>query len=79
MDIITGTKTTLESQMAAIVRRMNDIGENPLCRSEIARLRKAYTRAVVEYFDGRRDPLSWIECGGVMASISAKTSTLKFD
>ncbi len=43
-----------ETGMADIVRRLNAIGDNPLCRNEVVALRRAYTAAVVRYFDHRR-------------------------
>ena len=43
-----------ESQMAAIVKRLNAIADNPLCRNETAELQRAYTTAVVRYFDDCR-------------------------
>ena len=43
-----------EKGMADIVRRLNAIGDNPLCRNEVVALRRAYTAAVVRYFDHRR-------------------------
>jgi hypothetical protein len=43
-----------ETGMADIVRRLNAIGDNPLCRNEVVMLRRAYTAAVVRYFDRRR-------------------------
>lgn len=43
-----------ETGMADIVGRLNAIGDNPLCRNEVVALRRAYTAAVVRYFDHRR-------------------------
>jgi len=43
-----------ESQIAAIVARMNIIRANPLHRREAEQLRRAYTAAVVRLFDERR-------------------------
>jgi hypothetical protein len=43
-----------EAGMADIVRRLNVIGDNPLCRNEVITLRRAYMAAVVRYFDHRR-------------------------
>jgi hypothetical protein len=43
-----------ETGMTDIVRRLNAIGDNPLCRNEVVALRRAYTAAVVRYFDHRR-------------------------
>ena len=48
------TKCGSESKMAAIMKRLNAIGDNPLCRNEVAELRRAYTAAVVRYFDDGR-------------------------
>lgn len=50
------TQTTWGSElpMAAIIQRLNAIGDNPLCRNEVAELRRAYTAAVVRYFDDGR-------------------------
>ena len=44
----------LMSQMADIIARINDIGEDPLRRLEAQQLRRSYTAAVVRYFDQRR-------------------------
>lgn len=43
-----------EAQMAAIVKRLNAIADNPLCKNEAAELQRAYTTAVVRYFDDGR-------------------------
>jgi hypothetical protein len=45
---------SIESTMAAIVKRLNTIADNPLCRKEAAELERAYKTAVVRYFDGCR-------------------------
>ena len=42
------------ARIADIVARMNAIGEDPLRRREAVALRRAYTAAVVRYFDHRR-------------------------
>jgi len=42
------------SQLDAIMARINAISEDPLRRSEAEQLRRAYTAAVVSYFDHRR-------------------------
>lgn len=63
MSAIDGTKASTsatrtlispESQMAAIVKRLNVIADNPLCKNEAAELRRAYKTAVVRYFDDCR-------------------------
>ena len=41
-------------QMDAIMARLNAIGEDPLRQMEAQQLRRAYTAAVVRYFDRRR-------------------------
>jgi|GEM_PF-5527752 len=43
-----------EKQMAAIVNRLNAIGDNPLHQNETIDLQRAYTAAVVQYFNARR-------------------------
>ena len=45
---------TAASGMADIVKRLNAIGDNPLCRKEVVALRRAYSAAVVRYFDHQR-------------------------
>ena len=42
------------ARIADIIARMNAIGEDPLRRQEAVALRRAYTAAVVCYFDCRR-------------------------
>lgn len=45
---------SLESKMAAIVKRLNIIADNPLCRNVAVELQGAYKTAVVRYFDDCR-------------------------
>ena len=44
----------VERQIANIVAQLNAFGDNPLHRREIESLRRAYTSAVVRYFNDRR-------------------------
>ena len=44
----------VERQIADIVAQLNAFGDNPLHGREIEYLRRAYTNAVVRYFNDRR-------------------------
>ena len=44
----------VERHIANIVAQLNAFGDNPLHRREIEYLRRAYTSAVVRYFNDRR-------------------------
>ena len=67
-------RIALAGQMTAIIERLNRIGENPLHRDEVVQLRRAYAKAVVQYFDGRQQPLSGHNGAGEMTPVSVKLS-----
>ena len=66
----TRTRFGPESQMEAIVKRLNAIADNPLCRNEAAELQRAYKTAVVRYLDDCRSAAACLRSKSELKTLS---------